>query len=115
METKMSALSFIYWIQGSIELSNLNKLNKNQIEMIKKHMIISDDSYFKTWLDGFLSDKENGVSKKQFLLLKNELEKAFTKITDKNLVELSKLLEDTRKKYPWEDSRFLIGKSPIIC
>ena len=115
METKMSAISFLYWLQGSIELGGLNKLNKNQIELIKKHMLISDDSYFKTWLDGFLSDKQNSVNKKQFILLKTELEKAFTKVSDKNLVELSKLFEESRKKYPWEESKFLIGKSPIIC
>lgn len=39
-DIKMTTENFCYWLQGILELGNINKLNESQTKMIKDHLAL---------------------------------------------------------------------------
>lgn len=75
----MSPKEFVNFLNGAIELGNINQLDNNSFKIVNdKVVIIKNDStpegIFCTWLKGFLEAAENpSVSPNQFVKITTKL------------------------------------------
>lgn len=75
----MEAKEFVNFLNGAIELGNVNQLDSNSFKIVNDKVIaIKNDStpegIFCTWLKGFLEAAENPtVSKNQFVKITTKL------------------------------------------
>lgn len=109
----MKLINFKYWLQGWLEIENPDKVSKKQIEEIKNHLnIIDEKDYFIGWLTGFLEGKKK-IDKNDIILLKEELQKQFLKVTDSQSLDtlLGKELPIFDKRFPKvPQPKYLIDK-----
>lgn len=91
----MSCNSFLYWLQGWIEIAQPEQIGKKEVIQIKNHINIVadvDKNGFIWFLSGMLECRSL-LNKEETLIVKKRLSTEFLKITPENKLSSPSLLD----------------------